>query len=155
MLWLSVGLGLALSLGFAEWFGLAAGGLVVPGYIALFWNQPLKIVGTIVIAMAAFGTVKVIASYTLLYGRRKLVLTVLIGFIYAWIFRYIIAGGNLEFATYMDPIGFIIPGLVGYWMDRQGILDTLSTMVIASVIVRLLLILFRGGELLEVALPAS
>ncbi|RKZ29825.1 poly-gamma-glutamate biosynthesis protein PgsC [bacterium] len=155
MLWLSVGLGLVLSLGFAEWFGLAAGGLVVPGYIALFWNQPLKIVGTVIIALAAFGTVKVIANYTIIYGRRKLVLTVLIAFVYAWIFRYLAGGGLLSVAGALDPIGFIIPGLLAYWMDRQGVIDTLTTMVIASVIVRLLLIVFKGGELLEVALPTS
>lgn len=155
MLWLSVGIGLALSLVFAEWFGLAAGGLVVPGYIALFWNDPMKIVGTITIAMAAFGTVKVASSYTILYGRRKLVLTVLIAFVYAWIFRFIMGTGAIGALGAFDPIGFIIPGLLGYWMDRQGILETLSTMVIASVIVRLILIMVNGGDLLEVALPTS
>jgi len=155
MLWLSVGLGLALSLGFAEWFGLAAGGLVVPGYIALFWNQPFKILGTVIIALAALGTLKVVAMYTLIYGRRKLVLTVLIGFVYAWFFRWALGGTALSVLGQFDPIGFIIPGLLAYWMDRQGILDTLTTMVIASVIVRLILIVFRGGELLEVALPTS
>lgn len=155
MLWLSVGIGLALSLGFAEWFGLAAGGLVVPGYIALFWSEPLKIVGTVTIALAAFGTVKVASQYTILYGRRKLILTVLIAFVYAWIFRYILGAGSIGVLGSFDPIGFIIPGLLSYWMDRQGILETLSTLIIASVIVRMLLIMLNGGELLEVALPAS
>lgn len=155
MLWLSVGLGLALSLGFAEWFGLAAGGLVVPGYIALFWNHPLKIVGTVIIGLAAFGTVKMVARYTLLYGRRKLILTVLVAFIYAWFFRYLLGGELSAVLGGFDPIGFIIPGLLAYWMDRQGIVDTLSALVIASVIVRLVLIIIGGGELLEVALPTS
>ena len=124
MLWLSVGIGLVLTLMFGEWFGLAAGGLVVPGYIALFWNDPLKIVGTVAIALAAFGTIKVASSYTILYGRRKLVLTVLIAFVYTWIFRYIIGIGTATPIISFDPIGFIIPGLLGYWMDRQGILET-------------------------------
>ncbi|MCK5832761.1 poly-gamma-glutamate biosynthesis protein PgsC [bacterium] len=155
MLWLSVGLGLVLSLGFAEWFGLAAGGLVVPGYIALFWSEPLKVVGTVIIAIAAFGSIKVISQYTLIYGRRKLVLTVLIAFVYAWLFRVLLQGEYGLFLNSFDPIGFIIPGLLAYWMDKQGVIDTLSTMVIASIVVRLMLIIFRGGELLEVALPTS
>ena len=155
MLWLSVGLGLVLSLGFGEWFGLAAGGLVVPGYIALFWNEPLKILGTLVIAFAAFGTIHVIAQYTLIYGRRKLVLIVLIAFVYTWIFRSVLGGGASATLGAFDPIGFIIPGLLAYWMDRQGTLDTITTLIIASVIVRLLLIVFGGGESLEVALPTS
>ncbi len=155
MLWLSVGLGLVLSLGFAEWFGLAAGGLVVPGYIALFWNEPLKVLGTVAIAAIAFGTVRVISQWTLIYGRRKLVLTVLIAFVLAWIFRFLMEGEHGLVLSSFDPIGFIIPGLLAYWMDRQGVVDTLTTMVIASVIVRLFLIVFKGGELLEVALPTG
>ncbi|HHS50533.1 MAG TPA: poly-gamma-glutamate biosynthesis protein PgsC [candidate division Zixibacteria bacterium] len=155
MLWLSVGLGLILSLGFAEWFGLAAGGLVVPGYIALFWSEPFKILGTVAIGLAAFGTVKVIAQYTLIYGRRKLVLMVLVAFVFAWLFRWLLRGEAGIMLGAFDPIGFIIPGLLAYWMDRQGVIDTLTTMVIASVIVRLLLIIFMGGELIEVALPTG
>lgn len=155
MLWLSVGLGLVLSLGFAEWFGLAAGGLVVPGYIALFWNEPLKVLGTVAIAAIAFGAIRVISQWTLIYGRRKLVLTVMIAFVLAWLFRFLMEGEQGLVLSSFDPIGFIIPGLLAYWMDRQGVVDTLTTMVIASVIVRLFLIVFKGGELLEVALPTG
>lgn len=39
----------------AEFLGLAAGGLVVPGYIALFWDRPLQIVGTIIAALFALS----------------------------------------------------------------------------------------------------
>lgn len=154
MLWVSIGIGLVLSLIFAEGFGLAAGGLVVPGYIALFWNEPLKILGTILAALASYGTVKVVSSYTIIFGRRKLILTVLVAFVYAFIFRLAMQNGAGILISF-DPIGFIIPGLLAYWMDRQGILDTLSVMIVASVIVRLILIILRGGEPLEVALPAS
>lgn len=41
MLWLSEGIGLVISLLFVEFLGLAAGGLVVPRYNALFWDRPL------------------------------------------------------------------------------------------------------------------
>jgi len=155
MLWLSVGIGLALSLMFAEWFGLAAGGLVVPGYIALFWDKPFQILGSIIVALAAFGTVKVVSQYTLIYGRRKLVLTVLVAFVYTFILRAAMSSGDFSAIMQFNPIGFIIPGLLAYWMDRQGLLDTLTVMVIVSVIVRLILICAKGGDLLEVALPAS
>ena len=36
----SVGIGLALSLFFSETLGLAAGGMVVPGYVALMLHHP-------------------------------------------------------------------------------------------------------------------
>ena len=37
----SIGIGLVVSLMFSEMFGLAAGGMVVPGYIALYLNRPV------------------------------------------------------------------------------------------------------------------
>ena len=80
MLWISVGIGLVISLLFAEFLGLAAGGLVVPGYIALFWDKPLQIVGTIIAALFALSILKIISARSFIYGRRRLVLTILLGF---------------------------------------------------------------------------
>ncbi len=50
----SIGLGLALSLAFSETLGLAAGGMVVPGYMALMIHHPLRIVGTILVSLATY-----------------------------------------------------------------------------------------------------
>jgi hypothetical protein len=44
-------------------------------------------------------------------------------------------------------IGYIIPGLIAIWIDRQGLVESLSALIIASTIVRLLLIIITGGEL--------
>jgi hypothetical protein len=43
-------------------------------------------------------------------------------------------------------IGFIIPGLIAIWMERQGIWQTLASLLTVSVIVRLILILTIGME---------
>ena len=45
-------------------------------------------------------------------------------------------------------IGFIIPGLIALWMDRQGVMQTFGSLIIVSVIVRLTLILTVGAEML-------
>ncbi len=39
LLSLSIGLGLAVSLLFVELFGVAVGGMVVPGYVALYMDS--------------------------------------------------------------------------------------------------------------------
>jgi hypothetical protein len=52
------------------------------------------------------------------------------------------------FSQDVDIIGYIIPGLIAVWMDRQGIVETLTAMTIVSVAVRLVLILTLGAELL-------
>ncbi len=51
--------------------------------------------------------------------------------------------GSLE----LTVIGYIIPGLVAIWIDRQGLVESFSALIIASVIVRIVLILLTGGEL--------
>ena len=46
----AIGLGLAISLVFSETLGLAAGGMVVPGYLALMIHEPMRIAGTVATA---------------------------------------------------------------------------------------------------------
>lgn len=150
MLWLSIGIGLVISLIFAEAFGLAAGGLVVPGYIALYMNHPLQILGTLACALAAFLTLKLVSNYALIYGRRRLVLVILFGFIYGFLLRYFLQQGVMPGFWALDPIGFIIPGLMAFWMEKQGVLETITTLLIASTLVRLILIIVNGGNLLEI-----
>ena len=124
----SIGLGLLISLIFSETLGIAAGGMVVPGYLALMVHEPMRIAGTILVSLATLGVVKIISRYALVYGRRRIVVAVLVGFIFGAVSRdlliFHVQGTALEFQT----IGFIIPGLIANWMDRQGIVSTLSIM---------------------------
>jgi hypothetical protein len=46
-------------------------------------------------------------------------------------------------------IGFVIPGLIANWMERQGVLSTLCVMTTTAVLVRLLLMLLAGGALIR------
>ncbi len=142
----SVGLGLLLSLAFSETLGLAAGGMVVPGYVALMIHQPMRVIGTIAVALATLGILKLLSNYMFIFGRRRVVLTILFGFFLGWLSRdwmvFQIGGQSLEFQT----IGLIIPGLIANWMERQGIVSTIAMMVIAAVFIRLLLMILTGGD---------
>ena len=144
----AIGLGLVLSLIFSEVLGLAAGGMVVPGYIALMIHQPLRILGTIVVALITFFAVKLMSNYMFLYGRRRTVMIILVGFCFGWASREVFvispSGLNVEF----QAIGYIIPGLIANWMERQGVVQTISMMIVAGVLVRMLLMIFSGGEVI-------
>lgn len=143
----SVGLGLVLSLAFSETLGLAAGGMVVPGYVALMIHQPARVVGTVAVALATFGILKLLSNYMFIFGRRRIVLTILLGFFLGWLSRdllvFRIDGQSFEFQT----IGLIIPGLIANWMERQGVVPTIAMMVIAAVFIRLLLMILTGGDI--------
>ncbi len=156
MIYQAIGLGLVISLIFSEVMGVAAGGLIVPGYIALYLDQPLRVAGTILAAILTFGSVKILGRFILLYGRRTMVFSVLIGFIFGYLTRYLLVV-NAMIETGIDmsavtSIGYIIPGLIAYWMNRQGVLETLCTMLMASFIVRLALVLAHGGRLIDVTI---
>ena len=77
----SIGIGLAVSLMFSEMFGLAAGGMVVPGYIALYLNRPVDIVLTIVAAFIAYLVVHSLSTFMIIYGKRRTVMMIIIGYL--------------------------------------------------------------------------
>jgi len=149
MIYQSIGLGLVVSLVFSEILGLAAGGLVVPGYIALYLDQPLRILGTILASLVTYGFVTVLGKFILLYGRRTMVFSVLSGFLFGYLTRYLLVfNASLDLGVdtnVIQSIGYIIPGLIAYWMLRQGVVETLCTLIMASFIVRLALVVAHGG----------
>jgi hypothetical protein len=55
----------------SEFFGLAATGLVVPGYLALHLHDRMALLATLSVAFAALGAIRGIATFTILHGRRR------------------------------------------------------------------------------------
>jgi poly-gamma-glutamate biosynthesis protein PgsC/CapC len=143
----AIGLGLVLSLIFSEVFGLAAGGMVVPGYLSLEIHRPEKVLVTIFVSLATYGVVRFLSNFMFIYGRRRTVITILVGFIFGAISRSFLVWEIEEVHVEMQAIGFIIPGLIAIWMERQGITATISTMIIVAILVRLVLMVVTGGRI--------
>ena len=142
---LSVGIGLAISLFFVETFGFTAGGMIVPGYLALALHKPLDVVLTVAAGFVTYAIVHTLASFMIVYGRRRTVLMILTGYLVGMLVRYS-AGAFVGPDIELSVIGFIIPGLIAIWFDRQGIVETLAALVTASIFVRLILILVVGEQ---------
>lgn len=165
LLAIAIGTGLLYTLLLTEAFGIAAGGLVVPGYMALKLLQPASFALTIAVALATFAVVRSLSAYTVIYGRRMTALTILTGYLLGAAMELAVGGGfavgaeraaevglsagaagTLEDAAgepvflELGVIGYIIPGLIALWFHRQGILQTLSGLLVTSVLVRLSLI---------------
>lgn len=141
---LSVGVGLAVSLLFTELFGIASAGMVVPGYLALSLHNPGNLVATLAVALLTFAIVRVLGTFMIIYGRRRIALMILIGYMLGMLVQQWSGIWIQDFAV----IGFIIPGLIAIWMDRQGMFETLASLAIVAVVVRLILILVVGVELM-------
>ena len=145
----AVGLGVLISLFFLETFGAAAGGIVVAGYVAMFLHQPWTIVATLSVSFIVYLIVKGLGKVMFIYGRRRMVISVLLGFIIGWFSRNSGLFNTLPTAYNVQVIGFIIPGLIANSMEKQGIIKTLSVMFVAAVLVRFILILIFNGELVQ------
>ena len=141
MMYQAIGIGIVVSFAFYEIVGLSPGGIVVPGYIALFLDQPIRILVTLLAALLTYFIVSKLSNYIILYGRRRFLAMILIGFLLKWLIEEIIITIPIS-GIELRSIGYIIPGLTANEMRRQGILPTLYSLATVSIIVRLILLLF-------------
>ena len=117
MVEISIGLGIILSLVLSEALGVTAGGIIVPGYIALFLHQPIQVVSTFTVAVIVLIIIKLLSRVMFLYGKRRIVLALILGFFFGYLSRIIYI--DIESINSVAVIGNIIPGLIANWMDRQ------------------------------------
>lgn len=138
-----VGIGLVAILLFGELFGLTAGGMVVPGYLALQADNPLRFGATVLVGLGTYACMRLINRVTLLYGRRRFVLTILLGFVLGLSLEQVI-GWNPDGAPEARSMAFVLPGLLGHTMESQGVIVTGAALVIVTVLTRLALVAVFG-----------
>lgn len=142
---LIIGIGLAVALLYSEALGVAPGGIIVPGYLALSMFDPVKVSITLGVAMLTFFVVRVLSTITIIYGRRRTVLMILIGFLLGSLARQGLGVGTPVGPFEVGVIGYIIPGLLAIWMDRQGLVVTVTSALTASAVTRLTGLLLLGA----------
>ena len=147
MIEISIGLGIVLSLVLSESLGVTAGGIIVPGYISLYLHQPIQVIITLLVAIIVWGIIQGLGKIIFLYGKRRIVLALILGFFFGYITRNFLYV-NEDFGS-LAVIGNIIPGLIANWMDRQGVTRTISVIILTSVLVKLIIMLLFGGQLFE------
>ena len=78
MIEVTIGLGIALSLILSETLGVTAGGVIVPGYIAMHLHNPDQIIMTFIASIIVIILIRIFAKFIFIYGKRRLVLTLLL-----------------------------------------------------------------------------
>ncbi|MCJ7790280.1 MAG: poly-gamma-glutamate biosynthesis protein PgsC [Candidatus Atribacteria bacterium] len=141
MIYQAIGIGIMVSFAFYEIVGFSPGGIVVPGYVALFLDQPIRILVTLLVALLTYFAVKILSNYIILYGRRRFLTMVLVSFLLKWLIEEMVIKMPIS-GIELRSIGYIIPGLIANEMRRQGIFPTIYSLAIVSILVRLILLLF-------------
>ena len=135
---IAIGIGMFISLFLTETLGITAGGLIVPGYIGLSMFTPSNMVLTFIVSIITIIIIKFLSKFLLIYGKRRLVLSLILGFFFGYL-------SKIYLAPDLSSIGNIIPGLIASWMDRQGVSRTISVILITASIVYLsMMLLYKG-----------
>jgi len=124
-------IGLVLALLWAEATDISPGGIIVPGYIALYLGQPLRVLATLAAALLTLLAYRFLARHLILFGRRRFVLMVLAGALLsqAW---FLVLPRLFEAPLELRVIGWVIPGVLASNLARQKLLPTLASTLTVS-----------------------
>ena len=104
-------------------------------------------IGVLMVSLLTFLIVKVVSNYTFLYGRRQMVVSLLIGALLANFSRQFLMLNIASATVELTAVGWVVPGLIAHWFGKQGIFKTACALLVTSVIVRLVVIVFFDGDL--------
>jgi gamma-polyglutamate biosynthesis protein CapC len=133
-LYLSLVLGVVVSLVYAERTGVIPAGIVVPGYLALVLDQMLFVGAIFIISFVTFVVVHFgVSKVVILYGRRRFVAMLGMGIILKLVFDALYPAMPFEVYEFRG-IGVIVPGLIANSIARQGVPHTvISTLLLSGV----------------------
>jgi poly-gamma-glutamate biosynthesis protein PgsC/CapC len=125
-------IGLVVAVLYVEIMDIYPGGIIVPAYIALYLDQPLRVLVTILIAFLSLYSYQFLSRFLILFGKRRFVMLVLLGAFWAQIWFLLLP------VFFSDPlglraIGWLIPGLLANNLEKQKYVPTLASMFIVSI----------------------
>jgi len=135
-------LGIFVALIIDETTGITPGGIIVPGFLALAWGEPVRIVITLGAALLTVIIVQQLQRFVFVYGRRRFSYSVLTGVMLHQLFATVLP--VLKVMSFgLLVIGYVLPGLIAENCLRQGVVRTITATIIATAVTRLL-----GGAVL-------
>lgn len=133
-------LGIMVSIIFYEITQISPGGIIVPGLLAMYINQPQRIIYTIIVAIVTYFIVKFISRYVIVFGKRRFVLMIVISIAINLILELIITGISINLLS-ISIIGYTIAGLIANEVSKQGLKKTIPALVIVMCIIELIVLI--------------
>lgn len=141
-LYIALVLGVILSLLFSERTGIIPAGLVVPGYLALVFDQPIFVAVILFISLLTYVIVTYgIEKIVLLYGRRKFAAMLTTGILLKLILDFTYPMLPFEILEFRG-IGIIVPGLIANTIQKQGAIITVGSTLLLSGLTFIILSVF-------------
>ena len=136
-------IGIIIAVLYAEIMDFYPGGIIVPAYIALYLDQPLRILATLAVAFLSLYSYKALSRFLILYGKRRFVMMVLLGALWGQLL-FVLLPQFFSSSFEIRAIGWLIPGLLANNLEKQKMIHTLAAMLTVSIITYFLVrVLFR------------
>lgn len=119
--------GMLLGMFYYQRTGWACGGIITPGVIAMYIGDPGKIMVSLAAGLVTWVLLDLLVRFFSIYGRQRLAAAMLI----ALALRYPLVSVWGETSLWL---GWVVPGLIGADIQRQGVLPTLTAVVAVSAV---------------------
>jgi len=123
---LCLAVGIMLGMFYYHRTGWACGGIITPGVIAMYIGDPWKISVSLVAGLCTWLLLELLVRFTNIYGRQRLAAALLI----ALALRYPLVSVWGETSLWL---GWVVPGLIGADIQRQGPVMTLTGIAAVSI----------------------
>jgi gamma-polyglutamate biosynthesis protein CapC len=131
-LYVSLVVGVLMSLVYVEKTGLLPAGLIVPGYLALVFTEARLMLAIFLVAGLTYLLVtQVVARVIVLFGRRKFAAMLTVGIALKLVADALYPVMPFEMLE-LRGLGVIVPGLIANAFHRQGVLPTALTTLLLS-----------------------
>lgn len=133
--YLAIIIGSVLSLLTEEFVGISCGGIIVPGYMAMVFDDITTILLALLISLITYFIVNYgFSKIMILFGKRKFVVTLLVALLLNMLFTLAYpALAILPFAALtFRGVGAITPALLANTYAKQGILYTVAACAILT-----------------------
>lgn len=142
-LYVALAVGMVIALLFAEKTGIVPAGLVVPGYLALVFDQWRFLLVIIFISLITYLIVQFgVTRFVILYGRRKFAAMLIVGMMVKLVFDYFYPIFPFEVYEFRG-IGIIVPGIIANTIQKQGVVVTLASTLIVSFLTFAMLFIYQ------------
>ena len=136
--------GIALTVALLELTGLVAGGIIVPAYVSTILGSPVSLAVLFAMALCVLLLIRGLEQVMPLYGTRRYGISVLLGGVLNAAVQSAPALLDASVAVEWSAFGYLVPGLIAYHFDRQGVLRTALMIAVAAPLVRVFVLLLHS-----------
>ena len=126
-------IGIIVAIIYTEILETYPGGIIVPAYVALHLDDPLRVVMTVSIAFLSLLVYRLFSRHFILFGKRRFVTLLLIGVLLSQILTLLSASISIA-SNKLLVVGWLIPGLLANNLEKQRWLPTLASLVTVAVL---------------------